>query len=63
VQQLEMKVLDIVGALHGVIMKFISDHLSLRMRNVPDKSCKENQNPHFVFSDHFFSPKIVLFIK
>jgi hypothetical protein len=26
----------------------------LRMRNVPDKSCRENQNTHFVYSNIFF---------
>jgi len=24
------------------------------MRNVSDKSCRENQNTHFVFNDAFF---------
>jgi len=23
------------------------------MRNVPDKSCRENKNTHFIFSDFF----------
>ena len=27
----------------------------LRMRNVADKSCRENQNTHFVFNTFFFS--------
>jgi hypothetical protein len=27
--------------------------LILRMRNVSDKSCKENQHTHFLFSNHF----------
>jgi hypothetical protein len=26
----------------------------LRMRNVSDESCRENQNTHFVFSDFFY---------
>jgi hypothetical protein len=26
----------------------------LRMRNVADKSCRENQNTHFVFGNFFF---------
>ena len=34
----------------------------LRMRNVSNKSCRENQNTHFVFSD-FFLPKIVLLMR
>jgi len=33
----------------------------LRMRNVSDKSCRENQNKHFMFNNFFFS-KIVLLI-
>jgi hypothetical protein len=39
----------------------ISRSIPLRMRNVSDKSCRENQNTHFIFND-FFS-KIVLFTK
>jgi len=27
----------------------------LRMRNVSDKSCRENENTHFMFSILFFS--------
>ena len=33
----------------------------LRMRNVLDKSCRENQNTHFMFSKFF--PKIVPLMK
>ena len=33
----------------------ISRSVPLRMRNVPDESCTENQNTHFVFSNFFFS--------
>ena len=33
----------------------ISHSFLLRMRNVSDKSCRENQNTHFMFSDFFFS--------
>ena len=32
----------------------ISRSLLLRMRNVLDKSCRENQNPHFMFDTFFF---------
>jgi hypothetical protein len=32
----------------------------LRMRNVSEKSCRENQNTHFIFSD--FS-KIIFFMR
>jgi len=31
------------------------------MRNVSDKSCRENQNTHFVFTNVF--PKIMLLIR
>jgi hypothetical protein len=36
----------------------ISRWIFLRMRNVSDKSCTENQNTHFMFNN-FFYPKIV----
>jgi len=39
----------------------ISRSVPLRMRNVSDKSCTENQNTHFVFGN-FFS-KIVPFMR
>jgi len=32
----------------------ISHSFLLRMRNVSDKSCTENQNTHFLFSNFFF---------
>ena len=32
----------------------VSRSFLLRMRNVSDKSCRENQNTHFVFSNIFF---------
>jgi len=35
----------------------------LRMRNVSDKSCRENHNTHFVFSNFFFFKKITLFMR
>jgi hypothetical protein len=38
----------------------ISLSFLLRMRNVSDKSCRENQNTHFWFSNIF--PKIVPFV-
>jgi len=31
------------------------------MRNIIDKSCRENQNPHFIFNTFF--PKIVPFMR
>ena len=33
---------------------FISCWILLRMRNVSDKSCRENQNTHFMFSNSFW---------
>jgi len=39
----------------------ISRSFLLRMRNVSDKSCTENQNTHFVFSNFFF--EIVPFMR
>ena len=32
----------------------ISGSVLLKMRNVADTSCRENQNTHFVFSNFFF---------
>ena len=40
---------------------FISHSILLRMRNVSDKICTENQNTHFVFNIFFFQ-KIVVFL-
>jgi hypothetical protein len=47
----------ITGTLHEDVFKFmiISRWIILRMRNVLDKSCRENQNTHFMFSN--FSPR------
>jgi hypothetical protein len=39
----------------------ISRSFLLRMRNVSDKSCRENQNTHFMFK--VFFPKILLFMR
>jgi hypothetical protein len=39
----------------------ISRSVLLRMRNVSDKSCRENQNTHFVFGNTF--SKIVPFMR
>jgi len=43
------------GTLHTDRYTFliISRSLLLRMRNVSDKICRENQNTHFVFSNYF----------
>ena len=37
----------------------ISRSFLFRMRNVSDKSCRENQNTHFVFSNFFFENRAV----
>ena len=41
---------------HIVLQTFLilSRSVLLRMRNVSDKSCRGNQNTHFVFSDFFY---------
>jgi len=36
------------------VFLIISRSFLLRMRNVSDKICRENQNTHFVFNDFFF---------
>ena len=33
--------------------------IRLAMRNVSDKSCRENQNTHFVFNNFFFQNTLV----
>ena len=35
----------------------ISRSVLLRTKNVSDKSCRENQNPHFMFNNFFFFRK------
>jgi len=46
----------ITGTLHEELCTFmiISRRILLRMRNVSDKSCRENRNTHFIF--HNFAP-------
>jgi len=52
-----------MGTLHEDQYTFliISRSFLLRMRNVSDKICRENQNTHLVFSNFF--PKIVPFMR
>ena len=52
------------GTLHEDRYTFyiISHPFLLRMRNISDKSCRENQNTHFVFSN-FFLLKILPFMR
>ena len=41
-----------MGTLHEDVSVFMTKHRSiLRMRNVSDKSCRENQNMHFMFNN------------
>jgi len=49
------------GTLHvdQYILFIISRSVLLRMRNVSDKSCRENQNPHFAFINFFFENPVV----
>jgi hypothetical protein len=44
-----------MGALHEDIFTFIivSQGILFRMGNVSDKTCTENQNTHFLFSNFF----------
>jgi len=53
----------ITGTLHEDLPTFviISRSVLLRIRNVSDKSCRENQNTHFMMNDFF--PKIVPFMR
>jgi len=47
------------GTLREDLHKFMimSRSVLLRMKNVSDKICKENQNSHFMFSSFFFFRK------
>ena len=53
----------ILGTLHEDVFIFmtISLQILLRMRNISDKSCRENKNTYFMFNN-FFS-KIVPFMR
>jgi hypothetical protein len=45
--------------LRPIYIFIISRSFLLRMRTVPDKSCRENQNTHFVFSNFFVENRAV----
>jgi hypothetical protein len=49
------------GTLHEDQYAFfiISGSFLLRMRNVSDKSCRENQNTHFMFNSIYFENRAV----
>jgi hypothetical protein len=50
----------IAGNLHEDLSTFIiSRRVLMRMRNVSDKSCGQNQNTHFVFSNFSFENRAV----
>ena len=53
-----------MGTLHAYqyTFLFIDRSVLLRMTDISDKICRENQNTHFVFSIFFFQ-KIVPFMK
>jgi len=52
----------ITGALHEDQYTFlITSRTVLRMRNISDKSCRVNQNTHFIFTN--FYSKIIPFLK
>jgi len=51
----------LTGTLHGALPTFVVISLSLllRIRNISDKSCRENQNTHFIF--HIFSENCTVY--
>jgi len=61
--QVSLKSYKIAFTLHEDLSTFMTISLSvlLRMRNVSDKSCRENQNTHFVFYNFYL--KIVPFMR
>jgi len=54
-----------MGTSHEDTCKFtiIYRLIILRMRNVSDKSCRENQNAHFILNNFFSFSKIVTFVR
>jgi hypothetical protein len=49
-----------MGTLQEDLCLFLMISILLRMRYIPDKSVRENQNTHFIFSN--FILKVLLFI-
>jgi len=47
----------IKGTLHEGLRTFVISRSLLRMRNVLDKSCRENQNTHFMFNDFYWKSR------
>jgi len=58
-----LNITTVTGTLHEDRYKFIIIYRSiiLKMRNISDKNCRENQNTYFVFSNFF--PKILPFLR
>ena len=56
VEKIYYKFTRIIGTLHAdqCTFMFISCSVLLRMRNVSDKICRENQKAHFIFNTFFF---------
>jgi len=48
----------VMGTLHEDLSTFmiVCCLILVRMRNVLDESCRDNQNTHFIFSNFFFFP-------
>jgi hypothetical protein len=61
--QVLLKSTRITGTVHEVVFTVmtVSPQILRRMRNVLDKSCRENKNTHFMFTNFF--TKIVPFIR
>jgi hypothetical protein len=59
--QASLKSERITGTLHeDRCTFFITSHLILlRMRNVSEKYCRENQNTHFTFRNYFFDNRTI----
>ena len=51
-----------MGTLHEDVSTFItvSRLILLRMKNISDKSCTENEDIHFMFDNFFFSKNYAL---
>jgi hypothetical protein len=55
-----MTIITVIFHENLCVLMTVSRCILLRMRNVPDKRCRENQNIDFVLNDMF--PKIVPFV-
>jgi len=53
-----------MGSLHEDLCNFMTtaQWVLIRMKNIADKVCRENQNTHFMFNKYFFS-KFVSFMR